>query len=245
MSRALAVMAACILLHAGLAYAGAGAHWEYAGEQGPEHWGELSEAYAACAEGKNQSPIDLVADVDADLPALKFDYDRPGIIEELDTGHSVQENTRPGNYLSHMGDRFELKQFHFHSPSEHLVGGEAFPMEVHLVHTNAAGAIAVVGLLFVEGEANPLLEKLPVFRAARGSKSPAEPVDFNELIPERDSYFVYNGSLTTPPCSEGVRWIVIKRPIAASAEQIELLHDVVGRNTNRPIQPHNTRIVLD
>jgi carbonic anhydrase len=245
MIRALAVMAAMILLPAGIATAGAGSHWAYDGKQGPEHWGELSEEYAACAAGRNQSPIDLVADVDADLPALSFDYDRPGIIEELDTGHSIQENARPGNYLTFLGERFELKQLHFHSPSEHRVGGKSFPMEFHLVHTNEAGKIAVVGLLFSEGDMNPLLEKLPAFRAARGAGAPAVPLDFDEVVSERERYFVYNGSLTTPPCSEGVTWIVVKQPVEASGEQIKLLHDMVGSDTNRPIQPHNARIVLD
>ena len=245
MTRAMAVMAACILLPAGSVSAGAGAHWEYDGKQGPEHWGELTQEYAACAEGKNQSPIDLVADVHADLAPLNFDYHQPGIVEELDTGHSIQENARPGNFLTFLGERFELKQFHFHSPSEHLVGGKSFPLEVHLVHKSEVGELAVVGLLFDEGDQNPILEKLPLFRAARGADAAADPVDFNEIIPERDRYFLYNGSLTTPPCSEGVSWVVIKQPIKASAEQIQLLHDVVGTDNNRPIQPHNSRLVLD
>jgi len=248
MSRAMAAMAAMaawILFPTGSVGAGAGAHWSYHGKEGPEHWGELTEEYAACAEGRNQSPIDLIADIDADLAALSLDYEQPGIIEEVDTGHSIQENARPGNYLTFLGRRFELKQFHFHSPSEHRVGGKSFPMEAHLVHMNEAGELAVVGLLFDEGDQNPILEKLPLFRAVRGGEASGEALDYNEIIPGRDRYFTYNGSLTTPPCSEGVTWVVIKEPVKASAEQIRLLHDVVGTDNNRPVQPHNSRLVLE
>jgi carbonic anhydrase len=241
----MAVMAAWILLPAGSVSAGAGAHWGYDGTEGPEHWGELDEAFEACAEGKNQSPIDLVADIDAELAALNFDYHQPGIVEEVNTGHAIQENARPGNYLTFRGERFELKQFHFHSPSEHRVGGRSFPMEVHLVHMNEARELAVVGLLFEQGDMNPMLEQLALFRKARGGEASAELVDYDKIIPVRDRYFVYNGSLTTPPCSEGVTWVVIKQPIKASGEQIQLLHDAVGADNNRPIQPHNSRLVLD
>ena len=220
-------------------------HWDYEGEEGPEHWGELSAEFDICARGRNQSPIDLVADIHADLPELVFDYTNPGNLVEVNTGHAIQENVRPGNDIVIKGERFELRQFHFHSPSEHLVGGEAYPMESHWVHQNEKGDYVVVGLLFEEGETNELMNQLPSFKAARGEDPFADPVDINELIKGRSEYYLYNGSLTTPPCTEGVYWIVLKRPLIASPEQIQHYHDLLGFDNNRPIQPHNARVVLE
>jgi len=220
-------------------------HWDYEGEMGPEYWGELVAEFDMCAKGRNQSPIDLMADIHADLEELVFQYANPGHLEEVNTGHAIQENVKPGNFLVFYGDRYELKQFHFHSPSEHTVAGESFPMEVHLVHQNAAGDHAVVGLLFQVGEFNKYLDQLPSFRVARGEDPHGDPVDYNEFIGNRTDYFVYNGSLTTPPCSEGVQWIVLKEPIIASPEQIQHYYKLLGFDNNRPIQPHNSRLVLD
>lgn len=118
-------------------------------------------------------------------------------------------------------------------------------MEVHLVHQSKAGDFAVVGLLFDEGEHNALMDRLPSFRARRGEDPYGDPIDYNQLIPNRKNYFYYNGSLTTPPCTEGVTWIVLQDPIVASPEQIDHYHDLVGFDNNRPIQPKNSRLVLD
>ena len=227
------------------AWASEGAHWTYEGTEGPEHWGELSEAFDMCSKGRNQSPIDLVAHLSPELPELIFEYTRPGDLDEINTGHAIQETVNPGNYIVFYDERYELKQFHFHSPSEHLVDGEAFAMEVHFVHQNQEGNYAVVGLLVQEGETNELLNQLPSFRAARGEDPHGDSVDFNELITDRTSYFLYNGSLTTPPCTEGVQWILLKQPLIASPEQIQHYHDLLGFDNNRPIQPHNSRLVLD
>lgn len=226
-------------------WAGEETHWSYEGEEGPENWGELSAEFDMCARGRNQSPIDLSAGLDADLPELVFDYTNPGNLVEVNTGHAIQENVRPGNYIIIKGERFELQQFHFHSPSEHLVDGKAYPMETHWVHQNEAGDYVVVGLLFEEGETNELLNQLPSFKAARGEDPFADPVDINELIKDRSDYYLYNGSLTTPPCTEGVQWIVLKRPIIASPEQIQHYHDLLGFDNSRPIQPLNSRLVAD
>ena len=220
-------------------------HWTYEGEEGPEHWGELAEEFDMCSKGRNQSPIHLAPDIHADLPELIFDYTNPGNLVEVNTGHAIQENVRPGNYILIKDDRFELKQFHFHSPSEHLVNGKAYSMETHWVHQNKKGDYVVVGLLFQEGEFNDLLNQLPSFRAARGEDPFADPVDINELVKGRSDYFLYNGSLTTPPCTEGVKWIVLKQPVIASPEQIQHYHDLLGFDNNRPIQPLNSRLILD
>lgn len=228
-----------------LAGASEGAYWTYEGEEGPEHWGELSEEFDICSRGLNQSPIDLVADIHTDLPELIFDYTNPGNLVEVNTGHAIQDKVNPGNFLVFVDSRYELKQFHFHSPSEHLVNGEAFPMEVHFVHQDENGRYAVVGLIFEEGERNEMMDKLPSFRAERGEDPYADLVDYNEFITDRSDYFLYNGSLTTPPCAEGVQWIVLKQPIIVSPEQIQHYHDLLGFDNNRPIQPHNSRLVLD
>ena len=156
-----------------------------------------------CAKGRNQSPIDLVAHLSPELPELIFEYTKPGTLAEINTGHAIQEVVNPGNFIVFTDERYELKQFHFHSPSEHLVNGEAFPMELHFVHQDGAGNYAVVGLLFQEGETNELLNQLPSFKAERGEDPRGDLVDFNELITDREDYFLYNGSLTTPPLHGG------------------------------------------
>lgn len=222
-----------------------GTDWAYEGEEGPENWGSLHPDYDLCSKGRNQSPIDLVADIEADLPELGFDYQNPGILQEINTGHAIQESVPEDNYVAFLGDRFELKQFHFHSPSEHTVAGQEYPMEVHLVHQNTEGDYVVVGLLFQEGERNAMMDRLPSFRVERGEDPYGDPVDYNDFITDRGEYFLYNGSLTTPPCTEGVQWIVIKQPIIASPEQIQHYHDLLGFDNNRPIQPHNSRVVVD
>ena len=219
-------------------------HWDYEGEEGPEHWGELDEAFSACERGKNQSPIDLVGILDAELPILDFDYQNTGKLIEKNTGHAIQENVQPGNHVRLKDKSYELKQFHFHSPSEHTVNGEYFPMEVHFVHQNQKGELLVVGLMFVEGKRNALMDQLPSFRAERGEDPFYEGVDYNELVTGRQEYFYYNGSLTTPPCSEGVSWIVMQRPIEVSEDQIQHYRDLLGFTNNRPIQPINARVVL-
>ena len=140
--------------------------------------------------------------------------------------------------------RYQALQFHFHSPSEHHVKGESFPMEVHIVHANEAGDLAVIGIMFEIGDRNPLLDQLDSFRPPDLPPN-TEPIDYNAIISSRTEYFNYSGSLTTPPCSEGVIWIVLKEPITASEDQIGRFFDTFGFSTNRPIQPHNARTVLE
>ena len=127
-------------------------HWDYEGEHGPEHWGELDERFSSCEEGMNQSPFDLVGILDADLPILVFDYPNTGHLVEKNTGHAIQEDARPGNHVHLQNQSYELKQFHFHSPSEQTVNGGHYPMEVHFVHQNEHGELLVVGLIFEEGQ---------------------------------------------------------------------------------------------
>ena len=241
----LALWSFLVCLPVSLAAADEDAEWGYTGNEGPEHWGELAEQFDICTRGQNQSPIDLVAQIDAELPKLDFDYAKAGQLIEENTGHAIQEVVRPGNKVSIMERSFELKQFHFHSPSEHTVNGRHFPMEAHFVHQEESGSLLVVGVMFEEGEHNPVMDELPSFRKARGKGPRKEPLDYNDLVVGRDNYFLYNGSLTTPPCSEGVQWIVMKEPIIASPEQINHYHDLLGFDNNRPVQPRNARVVLE
>ena len=219
-------------------------HWSYSGEDGPHQWGDLSADYLMCSQGRNQSPIDLSGAVDANLEELILDYPNRGIVGEVNNGHTIQENLNPGNFITIQGQKYEAKQFHFHSPSEHRIDGKSFPLEIHLVHSNAEGQLAVVGLMFDEGEENSMLDQLNGFRPA-GMEPYTGPVDYNLVVSSLDQYYTYNGSLTTPPCSEGVLWVVLKNPITASKEQIDRVHDAMGADTNRPVQPRNARTILE
>ena len=246
MNRIIFVLVALTFTCVGYLNASDEAHWDYDGKEGPENWGKLADRYEMCAKGKNQSPIDLVAAIHAAaLPEIKFEYNNLGGLLEENTGHAIQEKVKQGNILVIEGKKYEFKQFHFHSPSEHTFDGKHFPMEVHFVHQNSAGAYVVIGLIFEEGEHNEVMDQLPSFRASRGEDPNADPVDYNDFVTGRDKYYFYNGSLTTPPCTEGVLWIVMKQPITASKKQIQHYYDLLGFDNNRPIQPRNARVVID
>ena len=223
-------------------------HWSYEGEEGPEHWGEIADLYRMCSEGKNQSPIDLTVDVHAGLPELVFDYHSSNLLE-TNTGHSIQQNVKPGSFFTITGRdvRYQLKQFHFHSPSEHKIKGRSYAMELHFVHVSDDGALAVVGVMIDEGEEHPVLNQLWSWMPENAGDTIEQAIGIEEtnLLPPTREYFAYSGSLTTPPCSEGVVWVVLKTPIEASAEQIARFKERVGPATNRPVQPHNARLILD
>jgi carbonic anhydrase len=243
------LLAAVLCMAAPFLYAGQDEHhWSYEGDSGPEHWGELSPDYLMCSEGWNQSPINLVDDVRANLPELEFEY-YSADINEINNGHSIQQNIKPGSFMRipERGVEFELKQFHFHSPSEHTIDGKSFAMEVHFVHSDKEGRLAVVSVLIEEGEEHPVLKQLWAFMPENPGETRQEPIGIEEteLLPPTRKYYAYSGSLTTPPCTEGVKWIVLKTPTHASAEQIETFKKRVGPATNRPVQPLNARIILD
>ena len=227
-----------------MSYASEDKHWSYSGDDGPHKWGDLSADYLMCSAGRNQSPIDLTGAVEADLIELVMDYPNRGLVGEVNNGHTIQENLKAGNFVTIRGQQYEARQFHFHSPSEHRIDGESFPLEVHVVHTNEEGHIAVLGVMFDGGEENSMLDQLNGFRRP-GVAPYTGPVDYNTIITSPDEYYTYNGSLTTPPCSEGVLWVVLKNPISASREQIDRFHELMGADTNRPIQPRNARIILE
>lgn len=224
------------------------ARWTYSGPEGPEHWAELDPAYRACA-GRNQSPIDLSHLLDANLPPLLFSYLRGG--ESIsNNGHTVQIEFPAGSSLEVDGVRFELQQVHFHAPSENRIAGRSFPLEGHLVHADEAGNLAVVAVMFVAGEENRALagawsNAAAIPEQADGRLALAQPPSAEGFLPMNRDYYQYNGSLTTPPCTEGVRWIVLKESSSASREQIEAFRNAIQHPNNRPVQPAYARPILE
>ena len=220
------------------------AHWGYEGTHGPEHWGSLDPGFAVCSNGREQSPIDLTGAEPGALSEIAFDY-APSPISILNNGHTIQVDYQPGSGIDLDGTRYELAQFHFHHRSEHTVDGAGFPLEMHLVHASADGTLAVVGVFLEEGGANEALA--PVWRGMPAEAGPATvvegTVDANALLPERRTTWRYPGSLTTPPCSEGVSWLVMTEPVTASPEQIEAFSTLFPVN-NRPVQPLNGRRLM-
>ena len=228
-------------------------HWGYEADNGPNAWGSMSPAWSTCAEGLGQSPIDITSATKIDLPTVGLDMpsgqevqvlNQAGVIRELDNGHTIQINANTGEKLT-VGDKsYALVQFHFHAPSEHTVDGEYFPMEMHFVHQADDGALAVVGLLMEEGSPNPGIEPLWAnLSAGAGTEAAIEvPVEFAEhVFPDVGTgFYHYDGSLTTPPCTEGVKWYLRKTRTQISKEQIAAFTAVYDHN-NRPVQALNDR----
>ena len=239
------LIVAIVLVVSSAAYAGQATHWGYSGAEGPEHWGKLDPGFTACSEGKNQSPINLTGFIESDLKPIDIHYDAGGK-EIINNGHSVQVNYTAGSKISVDGHEFELKQFHFHAPSENHINGKSYPMEAHLVHADEAGNLAVIAVMFTQGEANNVIANawshMPGYAGGRGSFSAS--VSAEGILPSNRDYYRFNGSLTTPPCSEGVWWLVMKEPVTASKDQIEKFAQVMQHPNNRPIQPANARPVL-
>ena len=221
-------------------------HWTYEGKEGPSHWAEIDPHNAACA-GKNQSPIDIeTRDVQAaPLPPLKFDY-RPTPLHIIDNGHTIQVNYQPGSSLTVGGKRYELIQFHFHRPSEEVIDGKRFAMVAHLVHRDAQGHLAVVAVPLSQGRENALVESLwknlPTVKEKELTRA-AVKINAAKLLPASLGYYAYTGSLTTPPCSEGVSWMVLKTPSPVSAHEVKIFAAHYP-NDARPVQPRNGRRVL-
>jgi len=226
------------------AIAGEKVTWGYGGPTGPQHWGELSPEFALCSQGVNQSPIDLANLIEADLPALQIRYQPVGA-EIVHNGHTIQINLEQGNQIEVDGRQFALLQFHAHTPSENLIDGQSFPLEIHFVHADDSGQLAVIGVMFQEGTANPALsEAWADLPQEFQSRSLPAPFAAETLFPEARDYYRFNGSLTTPPCSEGVLWMVLKQPVEASRQQIDAFLQAIGHTNNRPVQSTFARPVL-
>jgi len=235
------------LLGAGLVLAGGHGKWSYSGETGPQHWGDLSPEYIMCKLGKNQSPIDINHNVTvkACLKPIEFHY-TSDVKAVKNTGYSVKALAEGKSYIVVDGKKFYLKQFHFHTPSEHTVNGKHYPLELHLVHADEEGNLAVLGVFFKVGKENPVLDKvLGVAPDEKGQKTPLKTaLNPYDLLPANKEYYRYTGSLTTPPCSEGVRWFVFKEVLELSQEQLKRFEELMGKN-NRPVQPVNARRVME
>lgn len=226
--------------------AGHGAHWNYEhGHEGPAHWAELDPAFETCAKGATQSPIDIRNAVKADLPALQFNYG-PAQPQIVNNGHTIQINLPAGQTLAVGGQTYNLLQFHFHTPSEEALNGKRAAMVGHFVHKNEAGALGVIAVLMQPGKTNaayaPIFEHLP--RAGETITVDGLQLDLAAMLPKDTGYYAFAGSLTTPPCSEGVSWMVLKQPISLDAAQIKAFRRVFNANA-RPIQPQNGRLIQE
>lgn len=208
-------------------------NWTYTGATGVQNWGNMFET----CKGKEQSPIDIWSKHHSNIQDLKFDYRTYTVINN---GHTVQYNYEPVSHMSFMGDdTYKLVQFHFHVPSEHTLDGKQMAMGAHLVHKNEMGELAVVGILFKEGKRNETIDKLwKHFPKTQNIAYPIdqEDIDIQELLPANLEYYHYMGSLTTPPCTENVKWIVMRNTVTASKEQIARFKSVIGGFNSRPIQ---------
>jgi carbonic anhydrase len=223
---------------------GGAAHWSYQGAAGPQTWGGLKPEFSLCSSGQRQSPIDIRGGLAVDLDPVKFTYadSRFGVI---DNGHTVQANIAPGNSIEIGGKRYDLVQFHFHRPSEERIDGRQFELSVHLVHKDDQGKLAVVAILMDKGQPQPVIQKVWNNLPLEKNEEAAARVGLNlqDLLPADRRYFTYMGSLTTPPCSEDVRWVVMRQPVTMSPEQIDLFARMYPMNA-RPVQQASGRRIL-
>lgn len=219
--------------------------WAYTGNTGPSHWGGLKSEYAACGEGKMQSPINISGGLPVKASRIKFNYK----LTELtirNNGRTIQVDYKKGSHMVVNGHRYDLLKFQFHTPSEHLINGKKYPAEMHLVHKDAHGALAVVAVMMEQGEKNIAFAEVVAHLPEQAGK-PAHiggvAINARDLLPENGSYSHYKGSLTTPPCSEGVNWFVLSKPVEVSTAQIRTFSEIMGENA-RPAQSTHNRLVI-
>ncbi|MES2091153.1 MAG: carbonic anhydrase family protein [Pseudomonadota bacterium] len=220
-------------------------HWQYGGTTGPQSWGQLKPEFQSCMLGKRQSPIDIRDGIKVQLEPIQFEY-RPTAFRVIDNGHTVQVNLDPGNFITVTGRRYELLQFHFHRPSEERINGRQFDLVAHLVHKDAEGRLAVVAVLMDQGKDNPMVQLVWNSLPLEKGIEQAAPVllDMNLMLPETRLYYTYMGSLTTPPCSEGVLWMVMKHPASLSRDQLAIFSRLYSNNA-RPVQPLGDRLIKE
>ena len=218
--------------------------WGYHGEIGPERWGDLCPGFAMAKQGKQQSPIDISGVREASEAAIAIHY-KPVPLDIVNNGHSIQQDCPDGGRIKAGGKEYQLLQFHFHSPSEHTIDGERCDMEVHLVHQSANGELAVLGIILKAGAENTFLAGiLPRFPGTTGDRvqDPAQLVDATDMLPVGNACYAYDGSLTTPPCTEGVKWFIFTAILELSPLQLAEFQELYNGNY-RPVQPLNGRIV--
>jgi carbonic anhydrase len=241
--KALAGLALCPLC-APSGIAAEGTHWSYEGDAGPAKWGDLDAANKVCAIGSQQSPIDIGATVKSRLPALKIRWARRADTI-INNGHTIQLNFAEGSTMTFGEAKYKLLQVHFHRPSEHLIAGKNFPMEAHFVHRADSGALAVVGVLMATGRSNTAFHNITsTMPAKEGPAVKADPrINPNALLPAKLSYYRYPGSLTTPPCTEIVEWLLLTNPIHVAEADVASFAKLYPLNA-RPAQKDNRRYVL-
>jgi len=222
------------------------APWGYGGEYNVHQWGQISPEFESCAVGRNQSPINL-SSVDNNLrpksAEIEFDY-QSSEVEVVNNGHTIVVNYAEGSSVTIDNQKYALKQFHFHTPSEHTIDNQGSAMEIHFVHQNEAGKLAVVGAMMNSGAENPLISRVwqAIPDGNKAHKSQSMNLNAADLLPQNKTYFSYKGSLTTPPCSEEVNWNLLSEPIEVSPEQIAAFSRIFQYNA-RPIQPLNGRLI--
>jgi carbonic anhydrase len=224
-----------------LADEGIAPQWGYEGAANPHVWGKIARNFASCEVGHDQSPIDINGAATGQPVQIAFNY-QLSPLAVVNTGHSIQVNYAPGSTVEIDGEEYQLLQFHFHTPSEHKIAGKAAAMEAHFVHRNAVGKLAVVGVMMNEGIENPLISKVwdAILPSGKTNIVSNSKIDAMSLLPLDKSYYSYAGSLTTPPCSEGVNWTILTAPITVSTAQIRDFKKLYPVNA-RPIQSTNTR----
>ena len=221
-------------------------HWGYSGNEGPSHWGDLNNNYSTCKTGQRQSPIDIRSTGSEKGEPIGIDF-KNSPLKTLNNGHTIQVNHAANSYSMMPNGNYKLLQFHFHSPSENTLNGRQYDMEIHFVHKNAQGQLAVVGVFVEEGHSNPDIETLwNNLPSSVNHENVVNSISFNpaELLPKDGTYYYFQGSLTTPPCSENVQWHVMKTPLQASRAQIDKFVSIIGHN-NRPVQASNHRTITE
>jgi carbonic anhydrase len=222
-----------------------GTHWSYEGDSGPANWSKINADWGKCASGTRQSPIDIRDGMKVDLEQIAFDY-KPSAFTVVDNSHTIMVTVGSGNYITLQNRMYELVQFHFHRPSEERINGKGFEMVVHLVHKDSEGKLAIVALLLERGKPQATIQtvwnNLPLEKNEVGS--PAIVIDPGEMLPQRRDYFTYMGSMTEPPCSEGVLWLVMKDPVQASPAQMALFSRLYPLNA-RPTQASGGRMIKE
>lgn len=237
------IWAALLAVTTAPALSAEGARWSYDGSTGPAHWGTLSPGYAACAQGRSQSPIDLTAGTPQNLSEVRIAWNPNSLWTVVNNGHTVQATAQEGGHAIIDGESWTLLQFHFHTPSEHAIDGARAPMEVHFVHQHADGRLAVIGVMMTGGGENGLFHKVLGHAPLVVGEAAPEPLDPTELMPISTGLLRYSGSLTTPPCSERVLWTVMAQPIAVSDSDIKRFSRMYPMNA-RPLMPLNARQIL-
>jgi carbonic anhydrase len=221
-------------------------HWGYEDEEGPEHWGDLSHDFEACSNGSAQSPIDITGAAEVSLNDLEFSYEESQLLI-FNNGHTIEVEYHSGSSITYNETTYQLLQFHFHRPSEHTINGEPADMEMHLVHLSESGRLAVVGALMNAGDEHNedfeiVFNHLPA-EVGEADEDTEIMINAEHLLPESRMFYTYEGSLTTPPCTEGVRWLVMQEPLVLSMDQV-IDFAAIFRNNARPTQPLNTRDLL-